>query len=320
MTYDKKKLNQEINTYKREKQTRPIPESVKKKNAKEITEYQRRMSAYDDLPEKEKDAFWDVDGRLIFREVTRESEYAQFIIDRAFDLFIDGMTIEEIAFKWSIPQTTVAKWSKQQNWVKKVDAIKQQLDTKYTSQKAKKALSLREETDKRHTEITQWLQKEIAWELRVNQASNMIEEQRKKVRLQTLKLAVDCYATLINQERMIIGIKDETPSVELPTHFEFKLTAGTSGNPQDIDAEQLRQLLPSQNPHDFLPPGHTDTLRLPETISVESQPVISPNKPPSSIDPITIAQHHAFEDVKPEKKKRRGDDNPNPVFGYIPLN
>lgn len=325
MTYDKKKLNQEINAHKTAKNpSRPIPKSVKKKSSKDITDYQRRMAAYDDLSEKEKDNFWDVDGKLVFKEMTLEVEYPQFIIDRAFDLYIDGMTIEEIAFKWSIPNSTVGKWSKQQNWVKKVEAIKAQLDQKYTSQKVKKALTVREEIDKKHLEITNWMQKEIAFELRVNQANNMMEEQRKNVRLRTLKLAVDCYATLINQERMIIGIKEEAPSIELPTHFEFKLTAGSAGNEQDIDAEQLRQLLPSQNPHEFLPAGHSETLRLPETLSVKPEQVelnVRQNQSPSSIDPVKIAQQHAFEDVKPEKKKRNNNDPPiHPVFGYIPLN
>lgn len=323
MTYDKKKLNQEINAHKTTKQTRPIPKSVKKKSSKEISDYQRRMCAYDDLPEKEKDNFWDVDGRLIFKEMTLEVEYPQFIIDRAFDLYIDGMTIEEIAFKWSIPNSTVSKWSKQQNWVKKVEAIKAQLDQKYTSQKVKKALTVREEIDKKHLEITNWMQKEIAFELRVNPANNMMEEQRKNVRLRTLKLAVDCYATLINQERMIIGIKEEAPTIELPTQFEFKLTAGTAGNEQDIDAEQLRNLLPSQNPHEFLPAGHEQKLQLPETLSINAEPVNlnTNNAHPSQIDPIKIAQQHAFEDVKPEKKKRNnGEHQIHPVFGYIPLN
>lgn len=323
MTYDKKKLNQEINAHKTTKQTRPIPKSVKKKSTKDITDYQRRMSAYDDLPEKEKDNFWDVDGRLVFKEMTLEVEYPQFIIDRAFDLYIDGMTIEEIGFKWSIPNATVAKWSKQQNWVKKVEAIKAQLDQKYTSQKVKKALTVREEIDKKHLEITNWMQKEIAFELRVNQANNMMEEQRKNVRLRTLKLAVDCYATLINQERMIIGIKEEASSIELPTQFDFKLTAGSPGNEQDIDAEQLRNLLPSQNPHEFLPAGHDQRLQLPETLSINAEPVElnTNNAHPSQIDPIKIAQQHAFEDVKPEKKKRSHGDHPiHPVFGYIPLN
>lgn len=280
-----------------------------------------KKNRFTDLSKEEQDKFWDSTGRLKFKEMTGERDYAEFIINRAFELYVDDLTPTEIAVKWDIPEATVNNWCKTQNWEEKIQKIRGTVESKFVASKVKKALSDRQMIDQKHRGIVEWLQSEIKWEID-SPTKDEKEEVRKNIRMKTLKIAVDCYKVLIDQERLIVGIDDEETSDRLPSDFVFQIQ-GMEGQILE-NAEQLRNALPSQNPHDYLPAGETLSLNPTQQEQAQTQagqqqmsPVtIDVQRTGDALDPIIIARSNAFDNKAVPTEKAL---QPHPVFGYIQM-
>lgn len=276
-------------------------------------------SIYDELSEEEKLKFWDKTGRLVFEEVTGETEYPQFIIDSAFELYVDGLTIAEIAVKWDINESIVKKWSKSQGWKKKLDKINKRIEDLLVDEKVKNIVTVKQELDKKHTAMIEWLQQEFMYTIQEDYKNEKDPKQQKAKqfwqmnRAKVLKLSSDAIIALIQKERDIVGIDVKGGDVrELPSDFVFTIEVP---NGENITDEQLENYLPSQDPHNFLD-GDQFT---PEIKQIEA-----PRQNPTTVenlDPITIAQEIGMErQAKAAQQQAQQNTAGNhPAFGYLPF-
>lgn len=297
----------------------------KKTGRKKKEKSTKDWKLYDKLSEAEQNKFWCSDtGILKFKEMTGERYYPQFIIDRAFDLYIDGLSSAEIAIKWGINVDTVERWCSDQNWVKKVERLHETIESKFEKDKVKSALTERQEIDKRHLNIVRGMQGEISRTINENfdyetdpvKKARLLQAQLE--RMKVLKIATDCYSVLISKEREIVGIKEIEVEHELPTDFTFIVKTGN----KEIDDGDLELILPSQDPHNFDATGkeledQRSSLSDSNTIKAGEPIVVNVNAEEirEKIDPITIAKDKGLrrhQDEQPQPK-------PHPAFGWIDI-
>lgn len=300
-----------------------------------------RLTDYDLLPAEEQDKFFAADGSCLFLEMTGESNYPQFIIDRAFDLYFDGLTIDSIAAKWNIPATTVAGWNRKQHWQEKIDKFKSTVDEEYTKEKVKEEVTKRKQIDERHEQTLNWLWTEIQWEmmspmpeaLKGNDKAEFNFEVRRNLRMKTWQVAVNCYKTLIDTERTVTGLdQPEEYAHELPSEFNLTLALPDGTVLPNLDA--LRSVLPSQNPFEYDQTQGNAPLALPDAREgiqntnqiqtpnpqqqMSSEPIPSGErlKPhePVVINPVVIPRPGMNTVPPPENHVK-----PHPLYGYLDM-
>lgn len=308
----------------RERIKNQLREGNKKRGPRKKERSTKDWKLYDKLTDSEQNKFWCSEtGKLKFKEMTGEHYYPQFIIDRAFDLYIDGLSSAEIAIKWQINIDTVERWCTEQNWVKKVERLHKTIESKFEKDKVNTVLTERQEIDKRHLNIVRGMQGEISrtinesfeWETDPVKKARLLQAQLE--RMKVLKIATDCYSVLISKEREIVGIKEIEVEHELPTDFTFIVKTGN----KEIDDGDLELILPSQDPHNFDASGkeledqraslsnNTIEAGKPVVINVNAEEI------KQNIDPITIARDNGLQrhqQMQPEKK-------PHPAFGWIDI-
>lgn len=294
----------------------------KKPGRKPKTKSTKDWSIYENLKEEEKLKFWDSKtGYLLFKEITGESFYPQFIIDKAFDMFLDGLTIEDISVKWNIPVGTIENWSSKQNWTKKVEKIFDTIESKMAKEKSDALLSERKEIDKRHRQIVKGLQGEIA--RTISQKFDHIkdirlrktEEQSQLNRMKVLKMASDCYSNMIKLEREIVGIENISNERELPQGFDFTIRVGHDV----IDQDDIDLYLPDQNPHEFTPDAIENNEIITPQIPESSSDAIKVNfQKDESLDPIMIAKNRGLNPPPPPPPVNNYPE-PHPFLGYVDI-
>lgn len=247
-----------------------------------------KLIDYDSLPPEQQLKYFAENGTLQFLQLTGERTYPQWVIDRAFELYADGLTLESIAVKWDVEQSVVNKWARSQSWQRKLDKIKEAVEERITKEKVKKVVSKRQELDERHTQIIQGIIAKTAFELeRVPRADEdpKIFEFRQNTRMKTLKIAYEVFRGCIDTERLIVGITNEQEgdSSRLPSSFEFVIKT-TQGQSVD-DLAALKAALPSQDPHSYIPGDENAALALSEP----KQDVLPPRDDSQAIQPIVMA-------------------------------
>ena len=300
----------------------------KKRGRKKKSRYEGKdWDLYDRLTKEEQNKFWDSEnGTLKFKEITGEKYYPQFIVDRAFELFVDGLTIEEISIKWNIPPETVSYWSQNQDWVEKIERINRTVEAKYHAHKVKDALTERKDIDDRHLNVNREMQARTLHTVRLSDVikTEMDPQRRRQMeqsqlnQIKVLKIATDCFNALINQERMIVGIKDVEIETELPTNFTFTIEVGDHA----IGDAGLESLLPSQDPHEFIPDDMSSESNQIDSPKEQGQIIV--NIPQESLkpsdaplDPITIARDNALLPVRHEPQPPK--KQVHPAFGYLDM-
>ena len=297
---------------------------------------------YDLLPVEEQQKYFAPDGTCQFQELTGETRYPQFVIDRAFDIYLEGTTLESVAVKLNIALSTIQRWSTTQNWAHKIERFKTQVTEQYEKGKIKEAVQKRKKVDDKHEKIVNWLQMEIQWEMNKpypieaqDEKSQFLFETRRNLRMKTWAITANSMKTLIEMERMVIGMDQEIEKENtLPTHFTFELAMPNGSILNGID--DLRMALPSQNPYGYdvnalnastvpqienqsinpsmvipAPPSQTSQTSDPFVHAVNMPKVGGENKKP--LDPIVIP------DKVGHNENPAGDEGikPHPVFGYL---
>lgn len=217
-----------------------------------------KLTDYDLLPKEDQDKYFAPDGTCLFIEMTGETSYPQFIIDRAFDMYFDGLTLDSIAASWGIKLSTVANWHRKQHWQDKMDKFKQSVDEQYTKEKTKEIVTKRQKIDEKHEQTLNWLWMELQWEMnkpypaeaQLNEKAQLNFEMRRNLRMKTWQITINCYKTLIDTERFVTGVDQvEENERQLPSDFKFILELPTGASVPDLDA--LRSVLPSQDPYGY---------------------------------------------------------------------
>lgn len=315
---------------------------------------QRKSSAevknidYDLLPAEEQQKYFAPDGTCQFQELTGETRYPQFIIDRAFDIYLEGTTLESVGVKLNIPLSTIQRWSTTQNWAHKIERFKTQVAEQHEKGKVKEAVQKRKKVDDKHEKIVNWLQMEIQWEMNkpypieaTDEKSQFLFETRRNLRMKTWAITANSMKTLIELERMVVGMDQEIEKESmLPTHFTFELAMPNGSVLNGL--EDLRMALPSQNPYGYdplalnagaslsaattpqiedkginpsmvipAPPSQTSQASDPFVRATNMPKVGGENKRP--LDPIVIP------DKVGHNENPAGDQaiKPHPVFGYL---
>lgn len=299
---------------------------------------------YDLISDDEKNKYFAPDGRCLFFEMTGESRYPQFVIDRAFDDYLEGLPLESIATKMGISSSTIGKWSSSQSWQQKVDKFKASLADKYEKDKLKEAAKKRKKIEDKHEQQVSWLQMEIQWEMNKpypigsenDPKAQFMFETRRNLRMKTWAITVNAMKTLIDVERAITGVdKEQENESRLPSSFTFELALPNGQTLNGI--EDLRSVLPSQDPYAYIasqqPKALTDGSDTPQlarqdtnathndqtaiTIPVvpvsQNMPLVGgENKKP--LDPIVIPNKVGeFEGTAAQEQAIK----PHPVFGYL---
>lgn len=191
--------------------------------------------------------YFDEFGKCTF-QADKNNPYPIEIIEYTKDLFFSGITLPNISKKTDINYDTIVSWAKKFKWEKLLQEVVEKSDKKYVKKRVKKALSEREQMDQKHKGMIQWLQKEIHDEI-TRKTFTKAEDDRKQVRMKTLKIATDCYVALIREERTIAGVSDNSVQDQIASEYEFNII-GADGNP--IGSQQdMKSLLPNQDPHNY---------------------------------------------------------------------
>jgi hypothetical protein len=303
-----------------------------------------KLMDYDLLPKEEQDKYFGSDGSCLFQEMTGEASFPQFIIDRAFDLYFEGLTLEAIAAKWNIKLATVANWHRKQSWEAKIEKFKEKVDSQYEKEKVKEVVSKRKEIDDRHESTLKWLWMELQWEMnkpypaeaQANDKAQLNFEMRRNLRMKTWQITINCYKSLIDTERVITGMdQPENNDKQLPTDFNFTLSLpeGTSLN----GIEDLRSILPSQDPFSYnlksssenAPLALTDGSETPQLSNsipdfsknnfTPAEPIPNGERvkpiPPVVINPVVIPRL-GMNTTPPLNQHAPA---PHPIFGYLDM-
>jgi hypothetical protein len=282
----------------------------------------QEKTVYDHLEDHEKNAFWDKSGRLVFKEKTKEDFYPQFIIDAAFDLYLDGLTTEEISIKWDIDHNEVKEWYKSQSWRSKAKKINEKADVIVNQSKKIDTVSEKKELDKKHRGMIEWIQQEFLYTAKEDFQHEETKEQKRKQewqlnRVKVLKLTGDAILALINKEREIAGVANITADTrDLPSDFTFTIKLPDE---QNLNDTELQAILPSQDPHIFSTDADIRQLQI-EAPKNENK-VIPEHSEVDELDPVVMAQEYG--EARPtvvndaNKSMKEIAKDIHPAFGFL---
>lgn len=191
--------------------------------------------------------YFDDNGFCTF-EASKTNPYPIEVIEYTKELFFSGMTLPNASKHTGINYDTIVSWARKYKWENQLEKVVEKTEKKYVKKRVEKALSQREKMDQKHTRMIQWLQKEIHDEV-TKKTHSKAEDDRKQVRMKTLKIATDCYIVLMNKEREIAGVSDGDVQDKIAEKYEFEIIDASG---QSIETQsELKQLLPNQDPHNY---------------------------------------------------------------------
>lgn len=238
------------------------------------------------------------------------------LMQKAFELYCEGISVEEIAYKVDMSIQSIERWRAANGWVEKAESILKQAEKKFASEKVKKALAEREVIETEHKNIVRYLMMELRTHM-FKPAHTKAEAELKNINIRSTKLGAECYMALIDKERELMGFgKVEPDAKKISTDFIYQIRDESGAV---VSHETLAKSLPSQDPFNYT--------NMPDTISIEPQkqlsndngtrkageliyPVTTNNPEPTNViqaDPlVTIRNYQEHEKMMMQQNRQAG--------------